>query len=151
MLKTKLYYSYGADSNLKSMRARCPLAKKISSLKLPDYKLVFRHVADIERHHGEHVEGVLWQITDFCEKSLDRFEGYPHLYDKHYFMISMDGEKHEVMFYTMNSDDIIPPSPIYYDTCLQGYTDNKLDVSKIKQAREESMKNDYGFNFVMEV
>lgn len=39
-------------------------------------------VATIEPKAGSKVFGLLWNITPDCEKSLDRYEGYPHLYDK---------------------------------------------------------------------
>ena len=99
-----LYYSYGANTNIDNMAYRCPKAKVVSSLVLPDYRLVFRGVADIEPANYNQVQGVLWDITSECENSLDIFEGVASgLYRKEYFCIKIGGKVEEVMFYKMNS------------------------------------------------
>ena len=84
-LYTKKYFAYGANTNNENMKYRCPLAINLGKLILPDYRLVFRGVADIEPYAGSSVQGVLWEITEDCEKSLDVYEGYPHLYRKESF------------------------------------------------------------------
>ena len=41
------YFAYGANLNLQNMRYRCPNAKVVGHLNLPEYQLVFKGVADI--------------------------------------------------------------------------------------------------------
>ena len=132
---TKLYFAYGANTNIEGMAFRCPNAKRVGSIVLPDYKLVFRGVADIEIEYGAEVHGVVWEITDECEKSLDRFEGYPHLYGKSSFPVKLeDGTIDDVMFYKMNRTGYGLPTEGYYLTIKEGYRANSLPTSALYAA-----------------
>jgi hypothetical protein len=73
-----LYMAYGMNTNRRAMEARCPLAKPMGGFYLPNYRLVFRGVADIVPEDGGVVPVVLWSITGKCLQALDRLEGYPH-------------------------------------------------------------------------
>ncbi len=101
------------------MRRRCPAAKPLKPYALPDFRLVFRGVADIIPAKGKQVHGVLWSITAACEKSLDRYEGYyPEnpkvgLYRKESFKIQLPSGPREVMYYTMNRVGFAEPSESY--------------------------------------
>ena len=68
------------------------------------------------------MEGVLWKLTPECEKRLDFYEGYPHLYGKEPVLVQgKDGVKREVMAYTMNApykdQPAIPLRPLFYGDC----------------------------------
>lgn len=136
MSKTKYYFAYGANTNNDNMEYRCPLAINQGKLILPDFRLVFRGVADIEPHAGSSVQGVMWEITEDCEMSLDIFEGYPHLYRKESFPAKhkLFGTVFDIMYYKMNSNDLGKPTAGYYSTIYQGYRDNKLDTKFLNQA-----------------
>ena len=69
------YFAYGANLNIENMKYRCPNAKPIVKFSMPNYKLVFKGVADIEYSINDSVEGVLGDSTDTCEQALDVFEG----------------------------------------------------------------------------
>ena len=104
---------------------------------LPDYRLVFRGVADIEPANYNQVQGVLWDITSECENSLDIFEGVASgLYRKEYFCIKIGGKVEEVMFYKMNSDGYADPSKHYFDGIHDGYKQNNLDDTFLFNALE---------------
>ena len=77
-----IYIAYGANLNKSNMKLRCPKAVSIGSSRVDNYKLIFNNVASIIKSPGDHVEVGLWEITMNCEKSLDRFEGFPSLYRK---------------------------------------------------------------------
>ena len=109
--KQTLYFAYGANTNLQNMNARCPNAELVGTLVLPDYKLVFKSVADIEFAVGKEVQGVLWNITDICEEALDIYEGYPHLYRKETFDVKIIDRIEQVMFYKMNRSNYALPQP----------------------------------------
>lgn len=132
---SKLYFAYGANTNIDGMAYRCPAAKVVGSIVLPDYRLVFRGVADIEWKRDTEVHGVVWEITEKCEQSLDRFEGYPHLYGKSSFPVQMeDGKVQDVMFYKMNRKGYALPSEHYYMTIKEGYKANALPTSALYAA-----------------
>lgn len=76
-----LYFAYGANTNAGSMARRCPAARAVATCTIPDHALVFRGVADVVVRKGFTVRGVMWEITEECERALDAFEGFPRLYE----------------------------------------------------------------------
>ena len=95
--------------NLDQMEFRCPDAEVIGNVVVKDYRLVFRGnsrgngVASILPEQGEQVSGVLWSITEKCEKSLDYYEGYPYLYGKQDILVQCeDGQELYAAVYIMN-------------------------------------------------
>ena len=125
-----IYLAYGSNLDMGQMATRCPKAKAIGAMLLPDWRLIFRGVADIIPAAGEFVPVGLWEITEDCEKSLDRYEGYPNLYGKQYWT---NGET-TYMAYTMNRDGMSAPSPMYLQGIYQGYEDFSLDRKYLAEA-----------------
>lgn len=130
----KLYFAYGANLNVDSMRQRCPLAAPLYPFELIDWQLNFSGVATITPCPGARVPGALWQLTADCEASLDVFEGYPDFYRKEYLTVSGV----DVMVYIMNNDPPAPPGPGYLATIAAGYRDWGLDSFMLDQAVERS-------------
>ena len=87
-------------------------------------------MASIVKSPGDHVEVGLWEITMNCEKSLDRFEGFPSLYRKEYL--------EQGMVYIMNHDGMAVPNESYFETIAQGYRDFNLDRSYLDKALVEA-------------
>ena len=83
-MENTLYFAYGSNINLGQMEYRCPDASVVGPVVLDGYELLFRRggFATIAPKEGEQVQGLLWSITPMCERSLDRYEGYPRFYDK---------------------------------------------------------------------
>ena len=127
-----LYLAYGSNLNKKQMSKRCPKAKPIGPIILSGYKLEFRRVATIK--HTKKIEDKLgcglWEITKDCEKSLDIYEGFPHLYGKTQIILD-DGR--EVMTYFMNGGNVEAPSNEYFSTIMQGYKDFGLPLNLLKK------------------
>jgi gamma-glutamylcyclotransferase len=128
--KTKFYFAYGANINRIDMKFRCPDARPVSSFILRDWQLEFRSHATIVPVTGAAVPGVLWEITDACENSLDSFEGFPYYYIKRTW--TQDG--HWFFFYEMVSNVEGNPSPGYIDNILEGYQHWGLPQSAVHQA-----------------
>ena len=121
-MKETYYFAYGSNMNLDQMAYRCPAASVVENVRLDGYRLTFcgrgkgSGVATILPEEGSQVEGVLWKITPECEKSLDFYEGYPHLYGKEAVLVQgTDGVKREVMAYIMNAPykDQLPSPRIF--------------------------------------
>lgn len=120
-------------------------------VKLEGYRLTFCGrgkgcgVATILPEEGSRVEGVLWKITPECEKSLDFYEGYPHLYGKETVLVQgKDGVKREVMAYTMNApykDQPAIPSDLYFMGIVEGCHQNGISsrsvTDALKRTRQE--------------
>ncbi len=130
----EIYLAYGSNLNKRQMSMRCPDAKPLGILMLPNYRLVFKGVADIIPAEGMKVPVALWSITEKCEKSLDRYEGFPNLYRKEYFHNKNTDQSY--MAYVMNGYGLGLPSKSYYTSIAQGYEDFDIDLSYLKQALE---------------
>lgn len=132
--EVKLYFAYGSNMNHHHMRQRCPKAKYEGKMILPDYELVFRSVADVQKAPGKQVEGALFWITKDCERELDRYEGYPRLYTKTYV--------NDIMFYEMVDKDMVyPPSSGYFNTIWVGYEDCKISTKPLVEALDYSRQS----------
>tara|TARA_R110002096_G_scaffold69893_1_gene167666 strand:- start:215 stop:739 length:525 start_codon:yes stop_codon:yes gene_type:complete len=131
-----LYGAYGSNLNKDQMRFRCPYAKPVASYDLEGHALKFRGVADVESAERKSTVPLgLWRITDTCEKSLDRYEGFPSLYEKKFIHTHYG----KVMLYVMcDQDNIYPPSDAYLNGIATGYFDFKLDNRLLKEAVTDS-------------
>jgi len=149
--ETSLYWAYGMNLNHAQMRMRCPKAEPVSKLYVPNGRLIFRGVADVESVEDKerYVAGGIWRITPECEEALDALEGFPHFYHKAYLILRFKGEKREqrCMFYKMNEDrykdvpedrGISPPYSPYLDLIIDGYRDFGLDIDLLERAVLES-------------
>ena len=143
MMAEKLYFAYGSNINLDQMAFRCPEAVPVGPVMLENYELLFRGisanggVATIHPKQGSYVYGLLWKITSACEQSLDRYEGWPHLYRKEQVQVfDESGQRIPVMAYVMNDKYRAPsiPSDSYYHGIRDGFIQNKLPLKYLEQA-----------------
>nr|WP_325222301.1 gamma-glutamylcyclotransferase family protein [uncultured Oscillibacter sp.] len=139
MAEERLYFAYGSNINLEQMDCRCPDATVVGPVSLENYELLFRAsgVATIAPKEGGKVHGLLWSITPECEQSLDRYEGYPAFYKKKQVTVRDGlGRELSVMAYVMDGRYRQPATPPrdYYNGILEGYRQNGLPVTALKEA-----------------
>ena len=145
-MEKSLYFAYGSNINLDQMQYRCPDATVYGQAVLDNYDLRFRGsgVATVEPKEGACVYGLLWELTDKCEASLDRYEGYPRLYIKQTLEVrTFDGQRVPVMAYIMNPELHLKPSlppRDYYLGIKAGYEQNGLPVGCLKYAFKNCLK-----------
>ena len=143
------YIAYGSNLSLEQMAYRCPEARIAGKGMLEGWKLKFRYHATIERSEGSRVPVLVWEISRKDEKSLDRYEGYPHYYRKRKVKVTMTdlaGEKARevtVMVYIMTeSGEGGLPAASYYELLSEGYKrfgfDAEILVRAVEEAEEES-------------
>lgn len=138
-MKYSYYWSYGSNLCLDAMRSRCPKAKKVGPLYVPDGALIFRSCADVVPRAGWECPGGLWRITPECERALDLYEGVEHgLYAKKHLIIGVRGRRHECLYYQMNERGVMPPPESYLEVIAQGYRDFDLDPIHLEVALEHS-------------
>jgi len=127
------------------MADRCPNANYLGNTVLKDWKLIFKSVATIEKDLGKYVPVGVFQITIECEKALDIYEDYPHLYDKKELDIILDGIQVTAMTYVMVAKyGIAPPSRKYFNVISEGYKNCGLNSDFLLEAEEYSIKADTG-------
>ena len=143
------YIAYGSNLSLEQMAFRCPDAKIAGKGMLEGWKLKFRYHATIERSEGSRVPVLVWEISRKDEKSLDRYEGYPHYYMKRKLKVAMTdlaGKNEETvtaMVYIMTGKgEGEIPAASYYELLSEGYKrfgfDTEILVRALEEAEEES-------------
>ena len=105
----------------------------------------FGAVATVEPKPGACVPVLVWKIKPSDERALDLYEGYPHLYEKESVAVRDNaGRQLTVMAYVMTDGDRwrspALPSEYYYQGIRDGYRQNGLPLSKLKQAWEYCAK-----------
>lgn len=144
----KYYLAYGSNLNINQMKKRCLFANPIGSIKLEDYRLVYKGSSNnysyltIEPAYGYSVPLGLYELTDFDIMFLDQYEGYPDLYSKHYIPIKINNKEVDALIYVMNEGfGYCLPSDDYIRTCEQGYNDFEFDKTILYKALEDTIYN----------
>jgi gamma-glutamylcyclotransferase len=129
------YFSYGMNTNLSSMAMRCPKAVSLGAAVLPHYQFEFKSFATVTPKMSDQVHGVLWEISEDCEKSLDRLEGYPTYYGKINVWVEHEGEMVPCMTYLMYPEEEVNyPSDSYVQMLEEGYTSHGISLDQINHA-----------------
>lgn len=145
-MKEKLYLAYGSNLNIVQMIIRCPDAKFYGTAEIKDYELLFKGsktgaYLTIERRKGSNVPVGVWAVTERDISALDRYEGFPAFYYKKEFRQQIWGRDSEDLgvrdffAYIMHEDRRIGiPSPVYINTCREGYKDFGFDINILMDA-----------------
>lgn len=142
MLLKELYFAYGSNLNLGQMAVRCAQAGVVGKAVLEGYELAFRRgVLTILPKEGGRVEGLLWRVNAWDELTLDRYEGYPHLYTKELLPVQTDSGPQTVVAYVMTApycEKAQPPTSTYLQTVLEGYRMAGFDPKAVLQAADRA-------------
>ena len=130
MLKTKMYFAYGANISKSAMSYRCPTARPVQSFDLRGWELELFNHATVRRAKGKTVPGVLWEITADDELALDAFEGFPYYYVK---QTVTQGDK-TFFFYVMNEGREGYPSRGYVSGIEEGYQQWGIPTHALERA-----------------
>ena len=142
MLLEELYFAYGSNLNLGQMAVRCPQAGVVGKAVLEGYELAFRRgVLTILPKEGSRVNGLLWRVNAWDELTLDRYEGYPHLYTKELLPVRTDSGPQTVVAYVMTApycERTQPPTSTYLQTVLDGCRMAGFDPKAVLQAAAQA-------------
>jgi gamma-glutamylcyclotransferase (GGCT)/AIG2-like uncharacterized protein YtfP len=98
-----LYFAYGSNMDLVQMADRCPNSATIGTAELPCYRFIINSYggATVVPDPVSAVHGLLWNITEEDERSLDRYEGVKRgVYRKDYVEVRLpDGQKTRALIY----------------------------------------------------
>jgi len=127
------YFAYASNLSLKQMSERCPDAQPKFTATLPNYKLIFTGwarrwrggVASIKPLRGEKVIGALYEISDRDLRLLDKYEGYPTIYNRMDVVVfTEDGDPVKAVTYVKaEQSEETRPSREYVAIIQQGYKD----------------------------
>lgn len=139
---SKFYLAYGSNMNREQMKYRCPTAAVVGVSELKGYRLCFKGRADgngvatIEPCEDSTVPILIWCISPEDEKELDKFEGFPRLYEKAEFQIELDGiQPFQAMAYIMTPGrDYSIPAKYYYSMIFDAYKDFGFDTDILDEA-----------------
>lgn len=136
------YFAYGSNLNHKQMKERCPNSKFFKRAYLEGYMFVYDGyspyrkgaVANIIPKEKSIVWGAIWEIDDHCLKELDRYEGYPHVYDRKEVCVKDDdGNEYKAWVYYREGEKEGIPSSEYRKTILEGAKECGLPEDYIKK------------------
>ena len=145
-MEKRYYIAYGSNLNIVQMIIRCPDAKFYGTAEIKDYELLFKGsktgaYLTIERRKGSNVPVGVWAVTERDINALDRYEGFPAFYYKKEFRQQIWGRDSEDLgvrdcfAYIMHEDRRIGiPSPVYINTCREGYKDFGFDINILMDA-----------------
>jgi gamma-glutamylcyclotransferase (GGCT)/AIG2-like uncharacterized protein YtfP len=77
MMAMRPYFAYGSNMSGAQMALRCPDSHPVGTAWLNNYRFLIneRGVASIAICEGRVVHGLVWDISESDERSLDRYEG----------------------------------------------------------------------------
>ena len=89
---SKFYLAYGSNLDMDRMGRRCPYAVPVGVTEICGYRLLFKKsktgsYATIEQDANESVPAVVWKLSEYDERLLDRYEGFPRYYYKKQFQL----------------------------------------------------------------
>ncbi len=133
------YFAYGSNLHKEQMQSRCPDSKPVAKVKLKGYQLCFNRVADIVEEEQAVTWGAIYTVSPADIQKLDRYEGYPRLYDKIPVVVEDDkGNNHEAFAYVLTMKGLNEPSDGYYAIIEEGYRSWKLPLRPLRQALKQS-------------
>lgn len=121
-MERRLYFAYGSNMDQDQMKKRCPDSKFLEVVYLEDYEFVYDDysitrngaVANIVPKEGSIVWGVLYSISKSDEQNLDRYEGYPTVYQKKEVIVKNEqGNSYKAFAYLREPQKIDKPSEDY--------------------------------------
>ncbi len=148
-----IYFAFGSNLHPPQMAERCPGSRVLHPGVLKGYRLAFSGystrweggVATVVAEPSSEVQGVLYDLTEEDQRNLDRFEGFPTVYDRLQVRVEgRDGNLHSAMTYQKltsqnQSTGTTPPSLRYFHQIWKAYRAFQLDEAFLLKAVEDSL------------
>lgn len=141
---SQLYIAYGANVSFDVMNERCPNAKFLGTMAMRDYMLVFRGVADMVRAEGKTANVAIYELSDECVESLNKYESVPSRYKVRKIDLEVDGERRTAIMYVMIKEKKAQgqqkPFAAYEECLRKGYAEAGLPVEDIDSAKRRAIQ-----------
>ena len=132
----KLYFAYGSNMNQKQMEYRCPDAFPVAIGRLSRFKFLInsRGVASIIESEIDDTFGVIWQISQTNETTLDRYEGVAKsIYKKIILTADVEEDKVSCLCYQALNNKYGIPREGYLEKVIKGARSFSLNREWIDQ------------------
>ncbi len=126
-----LYFAYGSNMWGAQMAKRCPQSRRIGVARLRGYRWIIstRGYANVVESEDDEVEGVLFDISQSDEDSLDRHEGVASgIYSKAYLHVLHDDEEEVALVYVDSVTEEGVPKTEYVSRINSGLADANLSA-----------------------
>ena len=131
------YLGYGMNTNVDSMRYRCPDAILVDTVKLPDHRFRFARHADVVYEPGAETWCALWDITNDDLASLDILEGYPRYYKRKLVTLTKpvyNTPYQAWVYYMARNEPAAWPDTSYLNMLQEGYAECRIPESQLIEA-----------------
>ncbi len=136
------YFAYGSNMSHEQMKERCPDSSFLHRAFLVEYSFVYDGwserrggpVANIVRGENGIVWGGIFEISEQDLETLDRFEGYPHVYAREKLLVKDDSEtEYEAWVYFRSTQKSGNASSQYRKIILAGAKDCSIPEEYVRQ------------------
>ena len=131
------YFAYGSNMDAQQMQRRCPTTRRLGTAVLSRHRFQIdgRGVATVTACAGLSVHGVVWDITDADEASLDRYEGVPNFYVKQCCMVRFDDTVASTLIYCSTNYSTGSPRSGYLQKIITAAEDNDLPSDYVMELK----------------
>lgn len=132
--RMKYYFAYGSNLWREQMRGRCPEHRIIGRGSAKGYRWIIstRGYANIVKSGGDEVHGVIYEISESDEGSLDRCEGVDcGAYRKETILVESEGQRWECLVYVDPVEQEGQPKEEYIERLNKGISDASLPSNYI--------------------
>ncbi len=136
------YFAYGSNMYQEQMKERCPNSQFIKRAYLEGYKFIYDGysskwrgaVANIVEEEGNIVWGALYEITEEDLKKLDKYEGFPQVYQRCKILVKDDlGREYKAWVYLRDPQEKNKPSEEYRNRLYEGAKQCDLPYEYVKK------------------
>jgi gamma-glutamylcyclotransferase len=128
----KLYFAYGSNLWPEQMQNRCPGLRIIGAGRLPGYRWIIskRGYANIVKSVLDEVQGLVYEITESDERSLDHYEGVDiGSYRKEMTLVKISGQTYGCLVYVDPIEEEGKPRQEYIERINKGIAASQMPAA----------------------
>ena len=131
------YFAYGSNMDALQMQDRCPTARSLGAALLSHHRFQIdgRGFATITPRADSRVYGIVWEITESDEASLDRYEGVPNFYVKQYCSVQFDDGVESMLVYASTDHSSQSGRSEYLERIIDVAKDSLLPVDYVRELK----------------
>lgn len=131
------YFAYGSNMDPLQMQDRCPTARPLATALLSHHRFQIdgRGFATVTPCAGSSVCGIVWEITETDEASLDQYEGVPNFYVKQYHPVQFDDRVESMLVYASTDQSSQLGRTEYLERIISVAEESHLPADYVRELR----------------